>query len=59
MNFRKMIDEIIFNDHLHRQKSLLPPDHPNTGNINVINLWNNFHYINDMYEYQLKEEKNE
>ena len=53
MNIKKIIEENLFNSKLHREKGLFPLDHPNTGNVNVMGLWNKFVYINDLYEHQL------
>jgi len=54
MDFRKMIDEMIFNDKLHKQKGLCSLDHPVTGNINVIAIWNRMTRIDEYYQTQLE-----
>jgi len=45
-----MIDEMIFNEKLHQQKGILPPNH--TGNINIIYLWNTMVKIDELYQIQ-------
>ena len=57
MNFQKMIDELIFNEKLHKSKGLLPHDHPNTGNLNIIALWNRTKMIEEWYSSE--DEENE
>jgi len=57
MDFRRMLDEMIFNDKLHKQKGLFPNDHPVTGNINVIAIWNRMTRIDEYYQTQLELDK--
>jgi len=57
MDFRKMLDEMIFNEKLHQQKGILPPNHPVTGNINVIAIWNRMTRIDEYYQTQLELDK--
>jgi len=52
MDFRKMIDEMIFNEKLHQQKGILPPNHPVTGNIDIVYLWYTMDKIDEIYQIQ-------